>query len=85
VGGPLDEIEARIPQTGPAEHGTDLDPAAWADESWALANRVAYALPEPGRLDLAYRRRGAEIVRDRLAAAAVRLAALLEEALGAPR
>lgn len=60
---------------------TGTDPVTWAMESWKLAHSHAYAVPASGEIDEAYRERNAAVVRERLAAAGVRLAGLLEPLL----
>lgn len=64
------------------EHAENLDPQRWADESYHLATAVAYAgLTEGEHPSEAYLIRAREVVGPRLALAAYRLAAVLEEAL----
>jgi hypothetical protein len=63
--------------------GQTLSPAAWADESWMLTRVCVYAdIPNSGEIGEAYQNANLPVVRERLAAAGVRLAALLNEALG---
>ena len=55
----------------------NLDPAAWATESYKLAVSNAYAIPNSGELGQDYFERNISIVEQRLAIAGVRLAAML--------
>lgn len=63
----------------------DSSPVVWADESWRLAHGHAYAVPADGVVDADYARRASDVIDDRLAAAGIRLAALLDRALSASR
>jgi len=58
-----------------------LDPVVWAEESLALRPAVYAFDPRAGTLDAAYVERAQAITRRRLAAAAVRLAATLNDVL----
>ncbi|MDX2194223.1 MAG: S1/P1 nuclease [Gemmatimonadales bacterium] len=60
--------------------GTTLD---WAWESHALSRDVAYQLPADAKLTPSYLARARDIGEERLAKAAIRLAALIERAVGA--
>lgn len=60
-----------------AEWARVLDPEEWATESYRLAVSNAYVVPNTGRLSETYYRRNMPVVNERLAAAGVRLAALL--------
>lgn len=62
-----------------ADWQRSLDTSVWATESWQLANTHAYLVPKSGRLGSAYYGRNIKVVNDRLAAAGVRLATLLNE------
>lgn len=59
----------------------DADPAVWATESHKLAISFAYDIPESHALDDAYVERSMPIVEERLLAAGVRLADLLNRTL----
>lgn len=60
-----------------------LEPIAWANESLATTRRIYAALPKgPGDIDDAYYREWMPTVNERLQAAGVRLALMLNEALG---
>lgn len=71
-----DELTRRISQEQ-RKSWSSPDPADWATESHKLALTHAYAVDPGGALDEAYLDRARPVVEDRLAAAGVRLAALL--------
>ncbi len=74
-------LAGRHPHTSLAEVD-NLDPAHWADESFKLAVEVAYqAIVEDETPTDAYLENARGVIGPRLALAAYRLAALLEEAL----
>jgi hypothetical protein len=56
-------------------------PAAWAEESHRAAIAVAYMLPSNGEIDNAYVAKALPVITERLAAASVRLAWVLNDAL----
>ncbi len=69
----------------PAEHAqwtATRDPRAWAEESLVLGRAYAFAPREGEALGDAYFERTLPVVAERLQQAGVRLAALLEDALG---
>lgn len=79
------ELQAALPpEKLPAR--LELDPKRWALESHQLALAVAYPGIRPGdEPSPEYLERGREVVRQRLALAAYRLALVLEDALGTPQ
>lgn len=60
-----------------AEWLDSLDPVDWATESHVLAHSYAYVVPKNGKVSDAYYRRNIIVVDERLAAAGIRLAAVL--------
>lgn len=63
---------------------SELDPAAWANESFAITRDDVYVMPPDRRLDDEYFGRSIGVVDRRLADAGVRLAAILND-ITAPR
>lgn len=62
------------------ERSAGRSPADWANESFRLAHQIW--LPSNGQVDQAYYEKNIEIVNERLALAGLRLARLLNQALG---
>ena len=83
-----DDLRKSIKPRQIAQWKKSLDPVAWADESLAVAIQIHANLPKPptesGGDDVAepYAKRWTETVHERLQTAGVRLAAVLNEALG---
>ncbi len=75
------KLEARITDTERALEGTKLDPWAWAEESHALARRIAYVRPEGGVASKEYVAERLPVVEQQLQLAGVRLGALLNQLL----
>lgn len=63
---------------------SSTDPGVWATESFRLAVSHAYALPEDRRIGEAYYVRNRPVIEDRLSAAGVRLALMINAALDPP-
>jgi hypothetical protein len=70
------DLRSRIAGKYPAAWAR-LDPSEWATESYKLAVSHAYVIPKDGQLGQAYFYQCGSVVEDRLTAAGVRLAALL--------
>jgi hypothetical protein len=74
----VSSLEARI-TPGQARAWATLNVIEWMDESYRLAETVAYALPAGKRIDEAYFRRALETARTRLLQGGIRLAHLLNQ------
>ncbi len=70
------ELAANITPQQRVQYGS-LDPVAWATESHKLAHSNAYDVPKDGQIGQDYFDKNIPVVNERLTAAGVRLAALL--------
>lgn len=78
------ELESHITPERASQWSTPLDAEAWADESHQLAVSFVYSFPKEGTIDAFYSQQALGIIDARLAAAGVRLAALLNDIYRAP-
>lgn len=79
-----DELYRAIEREQRRAWSKSLDPSDWATESFHLAERYAYAIPDDARLEQAYYDRVMPVVDERLAQAGVRLAAMLNDIFKEP-
>ena len=73
------EIQSKISSQRRQQWARQLDPAAWANESYELAYKTALLYPKSGELGQDYFDRNRPIVEQRLTMAEIRLAALLNQ------
>jgi nuclease S1 len=71
------ELRAKITAAQLTEWSAETDPAVWANESYEMAMRFVYVLPDDGKLGQQYFDRSIPVVNERLSKAGVRLAARL--------
>ena len=81
IGSMARQVRERVPAPEGVEE--DVDPKAWARESYRLSIEVVYeGIEEGGTPSEGYRARAQAVVEERLALGGYRLAAILEHALG---
>lgn len=71
------QLSAKITPEAATGWASETNPARWADESYRLAVSNGYDIPKDGRIEQAYYDRNLPVVNERLQAAGVRLAAML--------
>lgn len=72
-----DALEKKILASDVAIWSSNMDPAAWASESFTLATTNAYPIPKDSQLGQEYYRKNLLVINQRLSMAGIRLAALL--------
>jgi hypothetical protein len=74
-----DKIQQAYPQSFFANQATDLNPQAWAQQSFAIAKSFVYSAPENSKPSDSYVQQGQQKVEQQLALAGYRLANLLNQ------